>query len=86
MFHIDHDIIDQVKGSCFRMEICLSGDLTLCGKVKETSQNYLVVEPYSNHQCTECIYGFKLINKDTSEEVFVCSCPVRKAIHRKYRK
>ena len=86
MLEIDQDIIDQVKGSCARMEICLSGDLTLCGKVKKTSQNYLVVEPYSNHQCAECIYSFKLINKDTSEDVFVCSCPVRKEINRKYGK
>ena len=86
MFYIDQDIIDQVKGSCSRMGICLSGDLTLCGKVKETSQNYLVVEPYSKHQCAECTYGFKLKNKDTSESIFVCSCPVRKEIYRKYGK
>ena len=84
MHEIGQEIIDQAKGNCLLMGICLTGDMTLCGKVKEASQNYLIVEPYSDHQCADCFYGFKLKDKDTSEDVFVCSCPARKEIYKKY--
>ena len=86
MFEIDQNIIDQVKGNCPSMGICLSGDITLCGQVKEASQNYLVVEPHSEHQCADCLYSFKFKDKDTSEDIFVYSCPVRKEIYTKYGK
>jgi hypothetical protein len=86
MFEIEQDIIDQVKGNCHSMGICLFGDLTLCGKVKDVSQDYLVVDPHSDHQCADCPYGFKFKDKEASEDVFACVCPVRKEIFRKYGK
>ena len=86
MFEIEQNIVEQVRGYCPHMMICLSGDFTLYGKVKEISKSFLIVESYPEHQCADCRHSFKLEDKVTPEEAFVCSCPVRKEIYRKYGK
>ena len=84
MFEIDKKIIDQTRGRCPKWNICLAGDMSYCGKVKQEGGDYLVMELLPSYNPSNCPYSYKV--KDKNSDVYVCSCPVRKEIYRKYGK
>jgi hypothetical protein len=71
---------------CSKGRICLSGDMSVCCScsVKQDEGDYLIIELPENSNLQTCPYSNKIIveNSDT----YVCSCPVRKEIYRKYGK
>ena len=84
MFEIDQEIIDQTRGHCPKWKVCLSGDMSFCGKVKQGNGDYLIMEPLPNFVPSNCPYSYKIKDKDS--DIYVCACPVRKEIYRKYGK
>ena len=82
MFEIDKEIISRVDGHCPKWRVCLPGHMSFCCEVKRGGGDYLVMEPSSNHYPSDCPYSY--IVKDKDSDVYVCSCPVRKEIYRKY--
>lgn len=85
MFEIDQEIIDQIRGQCPHWKVCLSGNMSFCCTVKQVGEDGLVMEPLTSLAFSNCPYSHKGKNKDSSD-VFVCECPVRKEIYRKYGK
>ncbi len=83
MFEVSKEIKDQTSGHCQKWRVCLSG-VHFCGKVKQGGDDYLVMETSPNHTQSSCPYSYKV--KDKGSDVYVCGCPVRKEIYRKYGK
>jgi hypothetical protein len=74
--------IDQVEGVCPHWKIFLSGNLSFCCKVKQVREDGLALEPLTSIAFSTCLYSIKGKNKNSDN--YVCFCPLRKEIFRKY--
>lgn len=84
MFEIDQKIIDQVHGECPKWKVCLSGNMSFICTVKEEGEEGLVMEPYTSFSFSNCPYSYKV--NTLNSDLYICTCPVRKKIYRKYGK
>ena len=84
MFEIDQEIIDQVEGHCPHWKVCISGNMSFSCTVKRAENDDLIMEPLTSFAISNCPYSYKVKDKDS--DIYVCVCPVRKEIYRKYGK
>ena len=79
MYKIDREIIDKAKDYCAKCWCdCLSSNLSRSCKPIQLNDNYLIIEPtgvFHGVPCTSCL---------KVDSVYVCLCPLRKEIFRKY--
>ena len=76
---IDESIIKETI-LCQHEFVCLDGDLSCCGKVRESGMNLLCDSRPDNHRGIYCYYKLKM----TPINIF-CGCLVRKEIFRKFQ-
>ena len=81
MLKIDQEIVDQIRSNCPKWNVCLSGDMSFCCKVKEGG-DCLIMEPPSNRYSSSCPFNYKV--NDNDSHLHVCTCPLRKEIYSKY--
>jgi hypothetical protein len=80
MFEIDQEIIDRPRVHCPKWEVCLTGTVQYCCEVIEDDCEHLIVEPVEESgasHCPRCIHVNPL---------YICICPVRREIFKKYGK
>ena len=78
MLEIDQKIIDKAHGHCPKWEVCLTGTLRYSCKVIECDSEQLLVEPTEKSTVKHCPRNVHI------ESIYVCLCPIRKEIYKKY--
>lgn len=83
MYIIDRKIIETAP-PCPEGRVCLTGDRSHCCtcSVKQDEGDYLIIEHPENVKSPLCPYSKKVKGKESN--FYVCSCPVRMEIFRKY--